>query len=321
LKALYFAWFLGIFCFNFIHIKKEEKYIMEIRVLHYFLVTALKGNITHAAESLHITQPTLSRQIMQLEDELGVKLFIRGKRTLTLTEEGTLLRQRAEEIVTLVQKTERDFWDQQEFNYGTVSIGCTETLAASVLPHLLKQFSNQYPQIRFELFCGDSDEVKERLDRGITDIGIVREPINSEKYDYVPISELDYWGILLPVNDPLAVENKISLRQISSKPLLLPGRTALLDEISGWFKSSAVNLHILATYNTLSTAIILTQNGVGFAICPQSALQLADNRLVTFRPFSPQYSTRGFIIWKRQQIFTTATTKFLLFIQNAYKAL
>lgn len=294
---------------------------MEIRLLHYFLITAREGNITHAAEALHITQPTLSRQLMQLEDELSVKLFIRGKRSITLTEEGTLLRQRAEEIITLVQKTERDFLDHLEFNFGTISIGCTETLAASVLPQLLKQFSKQFPQINYGLFCGDSDEVKERLDKGIIDIGIVREPIDSEKYESVPVSESDYWGVLLPVNDTLAKETNISLKQLSEKPLLLPGRTALLNEIDSWFKSSDVKLHIFATYNTLSTAIILTQNDVGFAVCPKTALALADNRLVTFKPFSPQYSIRGAIIWKRQQIFTNASGKFLNFVKNAYKAL
>ncbi|WP_069999600.1 LysR family transcriptional regulator [Cellulosilyticum sp. I15G10I2] len=293
---------------------------MEIRVLKYFLITAREENITRAAEFLHMTQPTLSRQLMQLEEELGVTLFVRGKRRISLTEEGMLLRQRAEEIITLVQKTEREFIERLEVCTGTVSIGCTETMAAAVLPDLMREFTLQFPQIRYELFCGNTDDVKERLDNGILDIGIIREPINFEKYDYIQIPHIDHWGILLPGNDPLTDNAVVSLQQVALKPLLLPSRPALLEEIADWFRCADANIHILATYNTLSTAIMLTQNGVGFAVCPEIALRIANNSLVTFRPFTPQYNTRGFVIWKKQQIFTTAAARFLQFIKNVYKA-
>lgn len=293
---------------------------MEIRTLNYFLVTAQQENITHAANALHMTQPTLSRQIMQLEDELGVKLFVRGKRRLTLTEEGLLLRQRAEEVMLLVRKTEREFTEKQEVCFGTVSIGCTETMAASVLPELLKIFHQEYPQINYELFCGSTDDVKERLENGIVDIGIIRGPVNAEKFDFIQIPVKDQWGILFPIGDALAETEAVSLQQVSAMPLLIPGSSVFHEEIESWFKKENIAIRILATYNTLSTAVILTQKGIGYTICPEAAVNLADERLVTFRPFVPQCDTRGTVIWKKQQIFTTAALEFMQFINHTYEA-
>lgn len=291
---------------------------MELRLLHYFLTTAQEENITRAAELLHITQPSLSRQLIHLEEELGVTLFLRGKRKLTLTDDGMLLRQRAEEIVSLVQKTEREFSEHNELCNGTVSIGCTETMAASVLPDLIDHFHKQFPHIKYEFYCGNSDEVKEHLDKGMIDFGIIREPINAEKYEYIQIPHTDRWGILFSSHNPLSHKKEVTPEEVSSLPLLLPSRQTLLDEITGWFNEENAKLSVLATYNTLSTAIILTQNGFGNAICPESALRMADNRLVNFRPLVPIHATSSFLVLKKQKIHTSATSRFLQFIKNAY---
>ena len=292
---------------------------MELRVLRYFLTAAREENITRAAETLHITQPSLSRQLMQLEEELGVKLFVRGRRRLALTEGGMLLRQRAEEMLSLADKTAREFYEHQELGGGTISIGSTETMAAYVLPDLLKEFIEEYPRIGYELFCGNSDDVKERLDRGLLDIGIIREPINTDEYDSIRIPLADRWGILLPVNDPLSGSEQISPAELAEKSLIIPSRIALQDEIADWFRNVGITPRILATYNTFSIAVALARKGVGTAVCPETALSLTDKSLC-FRPFDPPHVTTGFFIWKKQRVFSEAAAKFLRFAKNAFQA-
>jgi DNA-binding transcriptional LysR family regulator len=291
---------------------------MELRVLRYFLAAAQEENITRAAEKLHITQPSLSRQLMQLEQELGVKLFARGKRRLTLTEDGMFLRRRAEELIALADKTEREFAEHEAFAGGIIAIGCTETMAAAVLPDLLKSFIAQYPNVRYELFCGNSDDVQERLDKGIIDLGIIREPVNAEKYDFIPLQHTDRWGVLLPCDHALVGEAKITPPVLAAQPLLIPSRMVLQNEIIGWFKSAEVYPHVLATYNTLSTAVVLTQQGVGYAVCPEVALTFADRRLVCFRPFTPERVSASALMWKKQQLFSALTDRFLQHAKDAF---
>lgn len=175
---------------------------MEIRVLRYFLTVAREENITRAAELLHLTQPTLSRQIAQMEDEMGVRLFDRGTRKITLTSEGLLLRRRAEEILELVDKTERELAQQEETVEGTVSIGCGDLAAVRMLPELFRSFHERYPAVTFDLYTATADHIKDRMDRGLTDAGLLLEPVNMKKYDYIRLSQREEWVVVMRPNSP-----------------------------------------------------------------------------------------------------------------------
>lgn len=291
---------------------------MEIRVLKYFLTVARKKNVTHAAEELNITQPSLSRQIAQLEDELGVKLFERCKKGLILTEDGLFLRQRAEEIVELADKTKQDFEDRRDLISGVISIGCTETMAAAVLPELLKGFSLNYPNVKYELFNGNSDGVKERLDKGLTDIGIVFEPINAEKYAYKRYIKPISWGVLIPNDDQLSKNEFVTADMLLGKSLILPSTASQKAILVNWFKQSNVHPEILANYNAISSAVLLAQNGVGYAICPETVYKIADCSLLCFKPLKPKRPTNGVFIWKKDKIFSTVSAKMIEHINNAF---
>lgn len=205
---------------------------MDVRVLRYFLTVAKVGNITNAAEILHITQPTLSRQLMDLEEELGTSLFTRGKRQITLTDSGLLFQQRAKEIVSLLEKTERDLAEQKDLVGGVVSIGCVESTVSRALPELLEEFSNRHPKVQYELYSADGDDIREKLDRGNIDIGILLEPIEAAKYDYIRLPYQEQWGILMRRDDPLAQKTSIGIQDILTLPLILPRRTIVQNEIA-----------------------------------------------------------------------------------------
>ena len=178
---------------------------MELRVLRYYLAVAREENITRAAEILHITQPTLSRQMSELEEELHTRLFERTNRKIILTESGLLLRRRAEELVALADKIEQDFLDNDDELTGLISIGAGVSAAVSeTLPDLLKEYSQNYPQVRFELHTGTAEEIKDKLDKGLLDVGILMEPVEVEKYEFVRLPQKEIWGILMPEDDPLA---------------------------------------------------------------------------------------------------------------------
>ena len=187
---------------------------METRVLRYFLAVAREESITKAAEVLHITQPTLSRQIAQMEDDLGVKLFVRGTRKIVLTNEGLLLRRRAEEILELVDKTEKELTEQDETVEGTVSVGCGDLAAVQILPRLFESFHARYPAVSFDLYTGTADHIKDRMDRGLTDIGLLLEPISMERYEFVRLRQREQWVVVMHPDSPLAALEKITPKDL-----------------------------------------------------------------------------------------------------------
>ncbi|WP_347564850.1 LysR family transcriptional regulator [Clostridium intestinale] len=180
---------------------------MEIRVLKYFLTVTRVENITKAAELLHITQPTLSRQLMQLEEELRAQLFLRGKNKITLTEEGMLLKRRVEEIIDLADKTEREFSEQDDLIGGEVFIGAAEINSMHVLADVIQGFREKYPRVKYNLHSGNADDVKEKIDKGLIDIGLLLEPVNIEKYDFIRLPQKETWGLLMSKDSPLAQKN------------------------------------------------------------------------------------------------------------------
>ncbi|MCR3761336.1 LysR family transcriptional regulator [Clostridium felsineum] len=284
---------------------------MELRVLRYFLTVAEEGNITKAAEILHITQPTLSRQLAQLEEELGISLFMRGKKQIILTEEGLLLQLKAKEIVELADNTERQFINLQMEVSGLISIGCVESVGTLILPELISSFVRKYPNVKFDIYTGYGDDIKEKIDRGLLDIGIVLEPIEISKYSFIRLPQKEVWGVLMRRDDVLSKKECISLEDIKNLPLIIPKRSVVKNEIENWFIEVTDKINVFATYNLISNVIPLVQKGLGYAICLKGALSLRDNSQTGFTPFIPKISTQSVVIWKKNYIFNSATSLFI----------
>ncbi|AGF55558.1 DNA-binding transcriptional LysR family regulator [Clostridium saccharoperbutylacetonicum] len=293
---------------------------MEIRVLKYFLTVAREESITKGAEILHITQPTLSRQLMQLEEELGVELFTRGKSKITLTDEGMLLRRRAEEILDLVDKTEREFGEQDNLITGQIFIGAGETNAMHVLANLIKEFNKEYPQVKYNLYSGNADDIKEKIDKGLIDIGLLTEPVNIEKYDFVRLPNKEIWGVLMQKDSPLAKKENIKPEDLSNMAVINTKRPMVQNEIENWFGTQYEKINVIATYNLIYNAAIMVEEGLGYAICFEKLVNINNETNLCFKPFYPKLETGTVIVWKKHQVFSAATTKFIEKIINALKA-
>lgn len=291
---------------------------MDLRVLNYFLTIAREGSITKAADILHITQPTLSRQLKDMEDELGVTLFIRGNRQIVLTDAGILFQQRADELVALLEKTRHDLANQRDLVGGIVSIGCVESTASQLLPKILFEFTQQHPMVQYDLYSAHGDDIKEKLDRGEIDLGILLEPVEAAKYDYLHLPIQDIWGIVVQRDNPIAVQGFISLEDVSKLPLILPRREIVQEEIAGWFGVERGRLNIFATHNLLTNATLLAEVGLGYPVCVQGAYTIRKTEKVCFVPIVPERKTGHVLVWKKNRIFTTATS---LFVEHIKKTL
>lgn len=293
---------------------------MDIKILKYFLAIANEGTITKAAKKLCIAQPPLSRQIHQLEEELGVNLFIRGKRHIQLTSEGLFLKQQAEEILSLIQKTENELSKMKTNTHGTISIGVTETCGSSILSELIKKFSIKYPYIKYNVWCGNGDEINEKLDRGLIDLGIVREPFNTNKYENLYLKS-EAWIALLSNDHPLAstASDTLEISQIVKEPLIIPSRLPLQREMNTWFHEITSEKNIFCYYNTLSCIIPLIEKNVGVAICPESIKYTYNQKTLTFKKINPEHISKLLMIRKKNQVMPAATTCFWNFIQNYIK--
>lgn len=284
---------------------------MELRVLRYFLTVAREQNITRAAEILHITQPTLSRQLMQLEDELQAQLLIRGKNHVTLTDEGMLLRRRAEDIVDLADKTENEFLRHDDFIVGEIFIGGGETYAMKCVADVIKAFHNEYPQVTYHLYSGNADDVKERIDRGLLDIGLLTEPVDIEKYDFIRLGKKETWGVLMRKDSPLASKEYIEPSDLIGKEIMCSRRSVVQNEVASWFGDDYEKIHIVATYNLIYNAALMVEAGLGYALCLEKLINENEESQVCFKPFYPDFETGNVIVWKKHQVFSPATTKFL----------
>lgn len=284
---------------------------MELRVLRYFLAAAQEENITRAAEALHVTQPTLSRQLQQLEEELGVRLFVRGKRKLGLTEAGMLLRRRAEEMVELADKTEQELSAPTRELSGTIFIGSAETVAAKALPPLLEAFHREHPLVRYDLISGNADQMKERLELGLMDVAVFMEPVNLEQYEFLRLPEADRWGVLVPAGDALAEKESVSLKDLGDSPLFLSRRDSVQKALSGWFGADFEKLNILLTHNLIGNSARLVEYGLGYALTAEGSVELYDSSRVRFLPFAPEFSVRSVLAWKKYRTFSPTVEAFL----------
>jgi len=289
---------------------------MELRVLEYFLTVVREENISRAAEVLHVTQPTLSRQIKDLEEELHTTLFIRGKR-LILTDSGMMLRRRAEEVVTLMHKIDSEFQEQEELS-GVISIGSGGLTAAKILPELIGHFREHYPLVSFEIITGNADHIKEKLEHGILDFGFLLEPVEIEKFDYLRMPVKEKWGILLPANHPLAQEQAVTRKQLKELPLLVTSRTALQREIGEWLRYSISELDIVGMHNLINNATPLVEHGIACVLTIEGAVDMLDPARFAFRPLMPELSMTSVFAWKKLSPYSGASGKFLEYIKSIH---
>ena len=289
---------------------------MDLRLLEYFLAVAKTGNITRAAEQLHVTQPTISRQLMELEQEMGASLLIRGKRQVTLTDAGILFQQRAEEIVSLMEKTARDIADQNDLLGGTVAVGCVESCVSRMLPEVLQEFSAAHPQVHYELYSADGDDIREKLDRGELDFGILLEPIEAAKYDYFRLPYWETWGVLMRQDDPLAARTAIDRDALLSIPLILPRREIVQDNIAGWFGIERSQLHVFMGNNLINNAALLVEAGLAYMVCVGGAFEIRGGENLCFVPFTPERTTGHVLAWKKNRVFHSAASRFRDFIRD-----
>lgn len=286
---------------------------MEIRVLRYFLAVAREENISRAAEYLHITQPTLSRQIMELEEQLETKLINRGKRNhkITLTEEGMLFCKRAEEIIQLVDKTESEFAVSDEIISGDIYIGSGETDAMRLIIQIAQKLQKDYPHIRYHLFSGNAEDVTEKLDKGLLDFGILIEPANIEKYNYMKLPATDIWGLLMRKDSPLAQKEKITPKDLTAIPLITSRQALVGNELSGWSGQDYEKLNIVATYNLIYNASLMVDEGFGYALCLDKLVNTSESSNLCFKPLTPPLEAHLDIVWKKHHAFSKAAKKFI----------
>lgn len=284
---------------------------MELRVLRYFLAVAREETILGAAESLHVTQPTLSRQLIELEEELGKKLFLRGNRKITLTEEGMFFRRRAQEIIELVDKTTSDFHSENDSVHGDVYIGGGETDAMRIIAKAVKKLSLKYPHIQFHLYSGSGEDVAERLDKGLLDFGIFVEPADMKKYDYLRLPNVDTWGLLMQKDNPLAKLTGIRPEHLWNVPLICSGQSLVRNELSGWLKDDFEKLRVVSTYNLIYNAALMVAEGVGCALCLDKLVNATDVSELCFCPLEPRLNANLDIVWKKHQVFSSAAGMFL----------
>lgn len=287
---------------------------MEIRVLRYFLTVAREGSVTGAANFLHVTQPTLSRQIKDLEEELGVKLLVRGSHSVSLTPEGMRLRKRAEEILDMVEKTEAEFAATEETVSGDIYIGGGETQVMRLIGNIIREMREEYPDIRYHLYSGNSADVTERLDKGLLDFGILIQPADVAKYDFVNLPEKDVWGVIFRKDHPLAAKEKITRKDLLNEPLLFSRqaiqRTAAQNEFTDWFGKDFDALNVLATFNLVYNAAIMIEEGIGHAVTLDGLVNTGEDSNLCFRLLEPRLEAGLNIVWKKYQVFSSAAEIF-----------
>lgn len=284
---------------------------MELKNLTTFLAVAEKETISAAAKHLHLSQPSLSRQLMELEKELGVTLFTRGNRKITLTEDGLLFRKRAEEIVELLEKTRSEFLSPRDTIAGNVSIGAGETYVIQLLGAIIKEIQAEYPNIKFHFYSGNADEVKERLDKGLLDFGVVISPADVKKYHSLRLPVKDTWGVLMRKDSPLAVKEVITPKDLWDVPLITSRQSLVSSELSKWLKKDLKKLTVVATYNLVYNASKLVEEGVGYGLTLDKLVNFAPDSQLCFRKLSPALESNLDVIWKNTQVFSKASGLFL----------
>lgn len=291
---------------------------MDIRVLQYFLAVAREESITRAAESLNMTQPPLSRQLMELEAEVGKPLLIRGGKKVTLTEDGMLLRKRAEELVELMEKTKAELAGSDETISGDVYIGGGETDAVLLLAEAAGELQEKYPLIHYHIYSGDAEIVMEKLDKGLIDFGLLVGPVDVSRYEYMRLPVSDTWGVLMRKDSPLAQKEVIRAEDLWDKPLIVSHQTSINSDMMAWLKQDAGKLNIVMTYDLIFNASLFVRQGMGYAIALDKLINTTGDSELCFRPLSPTMEAGLCIAWKRYQVFSKASQEFLSLLKSRW---
>jgi DNA-binding transcriptional LysR family regulator len=290
---------------------------MDVRVLRYFVTVAREGSVTRAANFLHVTQPTLSRQIKELEEELGRRLFVRSNYSIKLTEEGMLLRKRAEDILDLVDKTKAEFGSLHDITGGDIRIGAAETYTMDYIANVVENLSAQYPNIQYHLYSGNYEEVTERLDKGLLDFCLLVDPVDVAKYNQISLPAKDTWGLVMRSDSPLAEKKSIRPNDLIDLPLIC-SRQSLTHELSSWFGEKLDKIRIVATYNLAYNASVLVNRGIGYLMCFDRLVNTSEESNLIFRPLRPKLESSLSIVWKKYQVFSPAQDLFLIELQSMF---
>lgn len=290
--------------------------MIETRLLQYFLAVAEEQSITKAADYLHITQPTLSKQMMDLEASLGKQLLIRGKKKVTLTEDGAYLRSKAQEIISLIEKTENSFHEGEQTITGDVYIGCGEFKSTYAIMEIICAIQKENPGISFHFFSGNADLIIERLDKGLLDIGILLEPEISPRYDYQKLPIHETWGVLMRRDSPLAAHESISASDLSGLPLIVPTQTFNSNQSNVFFEENKPSSHIVASYNLIYNAGLMVEAGMGYALCIGGLINTTGDSPLAFRPLASMFQPGIYLFTKKYQTFSKATKLFLARLQE-----
>ncbi|MFK8242683.1 MULTISPECIES: LysR family transcriptional regulator [unclassified Facklamia] len=282
---------------------------MEIRVLKYFVETANHKSMTKAANKLHITQPTLSKQLKVLEEELGQKLFVRSKYNTNLTPEGEILYKRALDILSIVDKTEAEFQSMNDFNGGDLHIGCAESYGITIIAETIKTLMTKYPNVRFHLYSGNFQTVTEKLNNGLLDFAITVQNVDTSLYNTFTLPYKDQWGILMRRDSPFANQDTIKLSDLTKMPLII-SRQGFSDEMPNELKNMQKNLTIIGTYDLLYNASLFVKQGLGYAFCFDKLVDTSSKSGLVFVPVEPVISSPMRIIWPINQTLSKSTELF-----------
>lgn len=290
---------------------------MELRVLKYFLMVAREENITKAAKLLHITQPTLSRQLIGLEDELGVKLFERSNHSIFLTNDGLLLKRRAQEIISIAEKAKKELSAQKRVS-GEIEIGSGEFKSFSLFSDIMSAFVEQNPDVTFKLYSGNADNIKERLENGILDIGLLSDPVDISKYEFVRLPQREQWGIYVHKDFDISNKSVVEPKDLIGFPLLMPHRRAVRDELKNWFGDLYDDINVFAIYDLLYNAAVMVRKKLGIVVSINLDSKYDD---LKFIPLSPKVEFGSVLVWKKNQVYSTAAETFLDFAKKYLKGI
>lgn len=292
---------------------------MDIRVLQYFLTVAREESITRAAETLRMTQPPLSRQLKDLEDELGKKLLIRGSKKVTLTEDGMLLRKRAEEMIDLMEKTKAELASSDENINGEIYIGGGETDAISLFAQAAGKLQKKHPMVHYHIYSGDAEIVTEKLDKGLIDFGLLVGPVDVSRYDYMRLPISDIWGVLMRKDAPLAEKDAVCAKDLWDKPLIVSQQAYAGSDISAWLGKDPHKLNVVMTYNLIYNAAHFVKAGFGYAITLDKLVNTTGESELCFRPLYPILKAELSIVWKKYQVFSRASKEFLRLLKSEWE--
>ena len=291
---------------------------MEIRTLRYFLAVAREENMTHAAEQLHVTQPTLSKQLKSLEEELGKKLFTRHSFSIRLTDEGVLLRNRAEDLVRMADKIEQEFVSLDDITGGELYLGLAESCQIKYLARVIRKFKSRYPHLHYHITSGDTEQIADQLDQGLLDFLVLAQSPDSRKYEYIEFPESDRWGLIMPKNDPLAKKKAIRPKDLVGLPLFCSDQ-AWNREIKEWAGALFNEMQLEGSFRLAYNASVFAREGLGYLLTFDHLVNTSESSGLVFRPLTPKAETRLYIVWNRYQTFTPIAGKFLEMLEGAFE--